>query len=209
MLRSIQALLGFATVLTASTQVLAIDVSVVAAKQGNVLVIRSSEPGAERFDISPGNGELAITHNHGGSKQPETEYWSYGLFDRVIFHGDDDRDEFYNWTEKPLRAYGYGGNDVLRGGGADDVLVGGVGKDFLYGLGGDDELYPGMDLEEGAVDGGTGIDYAELVSIELRVMFYRIIYHTRFEDGLVGVELVDRQTEVMGAPEFLDHISTP
>ncbi len=54
-------------------------------------------------------------------------------------------------------AYGYGGDDILRGGAGNDKLYGHTGEDFLRGEDGHDSLYGGGDDDE--LRGEAGNDY--------------------------------------------------
>src|SRR5918995_4688981 len=58
--------------------------------------------------------------------------------------------------------FGKGGNDALFGGAGNDVLVGGDGDDQMFGEAGDDRMIwnPGEDND--LMEGGVGIDTAEI-----------------------------------------------
>lgn len=71
--------------------------------------------------------------------------------------GDDTYDN--SNSSEPLLAYGYGGNDTLRGGTGDDTLYGYVGNDTLYGGAGNDTL---SGLGNVTLSGGAGADIFEV-----------------------------------------------
>jgi Ca2+-binding RTX toxin-like protein len=72
-----------------------------------------------------------------------TDYFRTADVDRIVFYGSSYSDDFENHTTIPSSIYGYGGNDVLRGGSGNDLLFGFGGNDQLYGGNGNDELQGG------------------------------------------------------------------
>lgn len=84
----------------------------------------------------------------------------------VVFSGGNNVDKiFASIGSLQLRAYGYGGNDVFKGGAGNDLLSGGSGNDTLYGFDGNDKLM-GADGKdslyggsgEDVLNGGAGVD---------------------------------------------------
>lgn len=66
-----------------------------------------------------------------------------GAVKKIVFHGKNGDDFFYNGTDVPCYASGGHGNDVLVGGYGNDVLKGDEGHDQLFGSYGHDKLYGG------------------------------------------------------------------
>ncbi|MEJ1157323.1 calcium-binding protein [Prosthecomicrobium sp. N25] len=82
----------------------------------------------------------------------ETIYFVSGSGDDIITGGSYDD-----------AVWGGAGKDLLSGGAGSDALIGDDGRDTLLGGSGDDRLFNGPDDRKGCViDGGTGIDYAEM-----------------------------------------------
>ena len=77
---------------------------------------------------------------------------------QIVFNGSAAADSFVNDTNRPCKAYGNAGNNVLTGGSADDYLDGGAGYDSLKGRGGNDALFGGNDLLCDSLWGGGGND---------------------------------------------------
>lgn len=201
MLKAISNTVAFTAILVCCADAFAIDFEYVG-KQRDVLKIRSSEPGTETFDVSVSGGQLTISHVYG--KRTDTVSLSANQCVAISFEGDDDRDVFRNWSEKNLVAFGNGGNDEIHGGSGNDTISGGTGRDYLYGGDGRDELYPGQDLVEGEIDGGDGgQDFAEVNTIELRVMFYRIYYSPTFNSAPRRIETIDRPIISMSITEYV------
>lgn len=86
----------------------------------------------------------------------------------ATYYGTSGND-FYDWSSnnsditEPLLAYGYGGNDNLRGGEGNDTLIGGAGNDYLQGNGGSNTLRGGagadqFDLGYSVFSGNFGVD---------------------------------------------------
>ena len=86
----------------------------------------------------------------------------------TTYYGTSGND-FYDWSfnnpdvTEPLLAYGYGGNDNLRGGEGNDTLIGGAGNDYLQGNGGNNTLRGGAGADQfylgySVFSGNFGVD---------------------------------------------------
>lgn len=167
----------------------------------HILEITSDQSGIEKYDIDIDNGKIEITYSYNGRSEVHVMQHPASI---IRFVGDDDRDEFYNWTKIELHAYGHGGNDELWGGGGDDHLFGDGGEDYLYGQGGDDILDAGPDLVEGTVHGGPGdSDQASIRTYQIFVGLRHMNYRQGFRDAPRGVESFQRLTLPMPLTEFL------
>ena len=114
-----------------------------------------------------------------GNNDQEYQIRAYQVA-RIKFYGDAQRDEFYNYTNKALTAWGGAGNDVLHGGGGRDFLYGEAGEDYLSGGANNDVLDAGPDYIEGQASGGDGYDRL------IRVSFWG--WPQVFEDGVSSIE---------------------
>ncbi|WP_145419379.1 calcium-binding protein [Planctomycetes bacterium K23_9] len=200
MFKKLTATVALAAIFVCSANTYAVDFEFVGKRQ-DVLKIHSSEVGTERFELSISGGVLTIDHSF--NKQSTQTHLSANLLVSIVFEGDDDRDEFFNWTEKRLVAFGNAGNDEIWGGSAGDSISGGPGKDYLFGRGGDDDLFPGLDWNEGTIDGGDGYDYAEVNTVELHVMFYVYRYIPNYDRAPRDIEVLDQKDVPMSIDEFL------
>ena len=70
--------------------------------------------------------------------------------------GDDDVNNIVG-TRDPDTIYGYGGNDIIKGGNGDDTLYGGAGNDNIRGNGGSDTLFGGAG--NNILRGNSGKDF--------------------------------------------------
>lgn len=103
--------------------------------------------------------------------------YSYSQVDEFVYHGNEHADRLFVAADfdRPVLAYGYGGNDLLEvrnahpatlyGGDGNDTLRGGSGDDWLYGEAGDDSLDGGAGNDNliggdgnDVIDGGSGND---------------------------------------------------
>ena len=84
----------------------------------------------------------------------ETEEWYY-------IYGTENADtiDASAWTGPGIAIYGYGGDDVLKGGAGNDLLLGYQGNDTIEGNDGHDDLRGGEDSD--TLDGGAGNDYLD------------------------------------------------
>jgi Ca2+-binding RTX toxin-like protein len=116
-----------------------------AAGEVNVVTVTSS-PGTIEFREA---GPQSIGGPGGSCSQPTPQVVSCNAMGMtgLELHGGNLDDRLTNQTYLPVRAFGDGGQDVLRGGSGSDTLLGADGADGLFG---DD----GNDTE----DGGPGDD---------------------------------------------------
>ena len=98
------------------------------------------------------------------TEDPATKDCTFTFNREREFNGGDSN-EVICGNDRGNKAYGMGGNDIIRGAGDDDELYGQAGDDELYGGAGDDELDggPGDDMlfgEDGkdTLTGGDGMD---------------------------------------------------
>ena len=188
-------------VLVSSAQTFALDWSLEGTNR-DVLKLRSDKPGiVETFEIIETGGELRIEQTFNG--QTDSVALSANLVRLIHFIGDDERDEVFCWTtEIPLIAEGQGGNDELWGGENNDTLIGGEGKDFLFGRGGRDRLNAGQDLEEGTVNGGDGVDTADITTFVVTIFPYRFAVRPTYEDAPGDIENYNRITVQLSIIEY-------
>jgi Ca2+-binding RTX toxin-like protein len=116
-----------------------------AAGEANVVTVTSG-PGTIEFTEA---GPQSMGGPGGSCNQPDPQVVSCNAMGitGLELHGGNLDDRLTNQTDLPVRAFGDGGRDVLRGAGGSDTLLGGDGADGLFG--GD-----GNDTE----DGGPGDD---------------------------------------------------
>ena len=84
----------------------------------------------------------------------------------VVFSGGSNIDKvFASIGTLQLRAYGYSGNDIFKGGSGNDILEGGAGNDTLFGNDGNDKLMGGDGTDtlyggygDDVLNGGAGVD---------------------------------------------------
>jgi serralysin len=87
----------------------------------------------------------------------------------ATYYGTSGND-FYDWSfnnsniTEPLLAYGYGGNDNLRGGEGNDTLIGGAGNDYLQGNGGSNTLRGGAGTDQ--FDLGYSVYTGDFVGVD-------------------------------------------
>jgi hypothetical protein len=100
--------------------------------------------------VREANGPVTVTIDQVGKTFDAAEVRE------IQFQGGDGNDSFTNYTNIPSKAYGGGGNDVLRGGSGNDILEGGDGNDRLFGGAGNDTLRGGDGND--MLYGGSGAD---------------------------------------------------
>lgn len=76
--------------------------------------------------------------------------------DRRVFRDALSGDDLFRLSINDDRAFGYRGNDTLRGDQGDDILAGQQGRDRLFGSTGDDRLVGGQGHDH--LSGGAGAD---------------------------------------------------
>ena len=85
--------------------------------------------------------------------------------DIEIVYGGSGNDTITTTSGKPIRFFGFAGNDTLIGSLGADVLDGGEGNDSLVGNGGNDLLFANDGFAD-FVSGGSGVDSAETDSLD-------------------------------------------
>lgn len=194
------AILGF---LGSSSDASAQNIEFSASEINGMLYIESGVSGAEEtFIVTQSNNRIRIDH----SLSVDPLIFVATRIESIHFLGDDDRDDFYNYTELPSDQYGAGGDDRLNGGAAEDYLDGGDGVDYLYGGGSDDTLDPGLRPEEGAAVGDSGRD-------TVKVTTYGIVgipgrYYYEFQQRFSGnpgldAEIIDDDFQPITWNDFL------
>jgi Ca2+-binding RTX toxin-like protein len=88
----------------------------------------------------------------------------------ATYYGTSGNDHYDPWLTnnsditEPLLAYGYGGNDNLRGGEGNDTLIGGAGNDYLQGNGGSNTLRGGAGTDQ--FDLGYSVYTGDFVGVD-------------------------------------------
>lgn len=174
----------------------------------DILQINSDKPGQETFVVVQNAGEIRIEHSYPGASRPDTISLSANLIQLIRFQGDEDRDVFENWTQKPLHAFGGAGNDELWGGDeTNDVLVGEAGEDYCFGRGGQDVVQPGRDLTEGTADGGVGTDSTTIVTFQVRTFPIFLNITQGFRMPVRSVETINRLNVPITLSEYFSLMS--
>jgi Ca2+-binding RTX toxin-like protein len=104
-------------------------------------------------------GDDVITLNETNGVLPKASL--FGGAGNDILTGGSGADLLFGQSDNDT-LFGKGGNDALFGGAGNDVLVGGDGDDQMFGEAGDDRMIwnPGEDND--LMEGGAGIDTAEI-----------------------------------------------
>jgi Ca2+-binding RTX toxin-like protein len=127
------------------------------AASGEVNVVTvTSGPGTIQFTET---GPQSMGGPGGSCSQPDPQVVACNAMGMtgLELHGGNLDDRLTNQTYLPVRAFGDGGQDVLRGGSGSDTLMGGEGADGLFGGDGNDTEDGGPGDDEIGFDSALGI----------------------------------------------------
>jgi hypothetical protein len=125
---------------------------------------RPAEPTSET-DVMSGKPQWQDWHQMPTEPDPNWKSSPTGKYDENPWYGTPYNDMYDYKGHDDFFGYGYGGNDVIKGGKGHDHIDGGKGNDKIYGESGNDYLYGGDgkdtlygDHGHDVLDGGYGND---------------------------------------------------